>query len=407
MARSEALGIKRLEDITFVVNDIERSTRFYTGNLDFALTAESGNALEARSGERTRVFEADRCRVTVVQPLSPTSIAGRYLKRHPDGITTLVFEVADVAETFRVLESRGATIVDDIAWSTRGMGPAKDGEASTVGRLGWFDITTPFGEGRFRFLQRSDWTGPNPGLESRLRHPAEGLEPVTAPATTNRFGFEQYDHVTSNFLTLKPMVLWCKEVLGLEEYWDIEFHTDSDDKTATSGHGSGLKSIVLWDPHSGVKFANNEPKRPHFESSQIYGFVVDNLGEGFQHAAITTPDIIGTVRSLRERGVTFMPTPGSYYDLLPKRMLDLGVGVIDEDVEVLRGLQILVDGKGPGSYLLQIFLKEAAGLYGDDKAGPFFFEVIQRKGDKGFGGGNFRALFESIEHEQKKHRTAG
>jgi 4-hydroxyphenylpyruvate dioxygenase len=193
-------------------------------------------------------------------------------------------------------------------------------------------------------------------------------------------------------------------VLGLEEYWDIEFHTD--DKAGANDHGSGLKSIVLWDPHSGVKFANNEPKRPHFESSQIYGFVVDNLGEGFQHAAITTADIIGTVRGLRERAVTFMPTPGSYYDLLPQRMLNLGVGVIDEDVEVLRGLEILVDGKGPGSYLLQIFLKEAAGLYGDEKAGPFFFEIIQRKGDRGFGGGNFRALFESIEYEQKQRQTA-
>jgi 4-hydroxyphenylpyruvate dioxygenase len=382
MARSEALGIKRLEDILFVVNDIERSTRFYTERLDFALSARSTPETEARTGERTRVFEADRCRVTVIQPLTATSPAGRYLKRHPDGITTLVFEVADVVETFRVLESRGATIVDDIAWT-------RSGDA----RLGWFDITTAFGEGRFRFLERSGWQGPNPGLEA-----------VPPPARTNRFGFHMYDHVTSNFLTLKPMVLWCKEVLGLEEYWDIEFHTD--DTAAKEGdHGSGLKSIVLWDPHSGVKFANNEPKRPHFESSQIYTFVVDNLGEGFQHAAITTPDIIATVRGLRERGVAFMPTPGSYYDLLPKRMATLGVGQLEEDVEVLRDLQILVDGKGPGSYLLQIFLKEAAGLYHDEKAGPFFFEIIQRKGDKGFGGGNFRALFESIELEQKKRAS--
>ncbi len=382
MARSEALGIKRLEDIVFVVNDLERSTRFYTGSLDFALTAQSSAALEAKSGERTRVFEAAGCRVSVVQPLTPTSIAGRYLKRHPDGITTLVFEVADVAATFGVLESRGATMVDDIAWSER------DG-----GSLGWFDITTPFGEGRFRFLERRGWTGPNPGLDA-----------VALAAESNRFGFEQYDHVTSNFLTLKPMLLWCKEVLGLEEYWDIEFHTD--DKAGGTDHGSGLKSVVLWDPHSGVKFANNEPKRPHFESSQIYGFVVDNLGEGFQHAAITTPDILTTVRDLRARGVSFMPTPGSYYDYLPTRMLNLGVGTLDEDVDVLRELQVLVDGKGPGSYLLQIFLKEAAGLYGDDKAGPFFFEIIQRKGDKGFGGGNFRALFESIEFAQKNARPS-
>ncbi len=377
MARSEALGIERLEDIVFVVNDIERSTRFYLDKLDFALTAESTPEHEAKTGERTRVFEAAHCKVSVVMPLTTTSIAGRYLKRHPDGITTLVFAVRDLAETLRVLEARGATLVDEITWHER------DGQ-----RLGHFEITTPFGEGRFRFVERQGWQGPNPGLVAR---------PV--PASTNRFGFHHYDHVTSNFLTLKPMVLWCKDVLGLEEYWDIEFHTD--DVAAHGDHGSGLKSIVLWDPHSGVKFANNEPKRPHFESSQIYTFVVDNLGAGFQHAAITTPDIIATVRGLRARDVAFMPTPGSYYDMLPARMQALGVGVIDEDIEVLRELQILVDGKGPGTYLLQIFLKEAAGLYGDDKAGPFFFEIIQRKGDKGFGGGNFRALFESIELEQK------
>ena len=97
-----------------------------------------------------------------------------------------------------------------------------------------------------------------------------------------------------------------------------------------------------------------------------------------------------------------MPTPGSYYDLLPSRLAELGIGRLEEDIAELRDLEILVDGKGKNLYLLQIFLKEAAGLYGDRKAGPFFFEIIQRKGDKGFGGGNFRALFESIEHEQKK-----
>lgn len=388
MARSEALGIQRLEDILFVVNDIERSTRFYVDKLDFALTARSTPDNEAATGERTRVFEAGEVRVTVVQPLTPTSIAGRYLKRHPDGITTLVFEVADVAATFAVLEQRGATIVDEVTWV----------DGADGARIGWFDITTPFGEGRFRFLERgrgpSRWAGPNPGFEA-----------VAVGGPTNRYGFEVYDHVTSNFLTLKPMVLWCKEVLGLEEYWEIEFHTEEARQVA-SDHGSGLKSVVLWDPHSGVKFANNEPKRPFFESSQIYTFVVDNLGEGFQHAAITTKNIIGTVESLRGAGVSFMPTPASYYELLPSRLEALGVGAIDEDIAVLQGLEILVDGKGPGTYLLQIFLKEAAGLYGDDKAGPFFFEVIQRKGDKGFGGGNFRALFDSIELEQKKRSAA-
>jgi 4-hydroxyphenylpyruvate dioxygenase len=106
------------------------------------------------------------------------------------------------------------------------------------------------------------------------------------------------------------------------------------------------------------------------------------------------------VRGLRERGVEFMPTPSTYYELLPERLEREGVKHIDEDVRELQELGILVDGQARGAYLLQIFLKDSAGLYGSPDAGPFFFELIQRKGDQGFGAGNFRALFESIEREQ-------
>ena len=113
-------------------------------------------------------------------------------------------------------------------------------------------------------------------------------------------------------------------------------------------------------------------------------------------------DILGAVRGLRSGGVHFMPTPGSYYDMLPARIASSGIGQIDEDIETLRGLQVLIDGDHHHAYMLQIFLKESAGLYGDRDAGPFFYEIIQRKGDRGFGAGNFRALFESIEREQRK-----
>jgi 4-hydroxyphenylpyruvate dioxygenase len=95
-------------------------------------------------------------------------------------------------------------------------------------------------------------------------------------------------------------------------------------------------------------------------------------------------------------------TPGSYYDMLPERIEKTGIKKIDEDQKILRELEILVDGDHDHAYMLQIFLKEAAGLYGDPKAGPFFYEIIQRKGDRGFGAGNFRALFESIEREQRQ-----
>jgi 4-hydroxyphenylpyruvate dioxygenase len=104
---------------------------------------------------------------------------------------------------------------------------------------------------------------------------------------------------------------------------------------------------------------------------------------------------------MRARGVQFMPTPGTYYDMLPNRLAKLGIERLDEDVSTLKDLEILVDGEKRGEYLLQIFLKDAAGLYGSKDAGPFFYEIIQRKGSHGFGAGNFRALFESIERQQK------
>jgi 4-hydroxyphenylpyruvate dioxygenase len=105
---------------------------------------------------------------------------------------------------------------------------------------------------------------------------------------------------------------------------------------------------------------------------------------------------------MRERGVEFMHTPDTYYEALRERLRSRGVGDIDESVETLRSRGILVDGAQPGQYMLQIFLKDSQALYGDPVAGPFFYELIQRKGDLGFGEGNFRALFESIERDQKR-----
>jgi 4-hydroxyphenylpyruvate dioxygenase len=158
----------------------------------------------------------------------------------------------------------------------------------------------------------------------------------------------------------------------------------------------------MWDPTSGVKFANNEPSRPFFKQSQINIFNEELRGDGVQHVALTVRDILSAVRGLRGRQVNFMPTPPSYYDMLPERIEKSGIQAIDEDLAVLRELEVLIDGDHHHAYMLQIFLKEAAGLYGDVTAGPFFYEIIQRKGDRGFGAGNFRALFESIEREQRR-----
>jgi 4-hydroxyphenylpyruvate dioxygenase len=105
--------------------------------------------------------------------------------------------------------------------------------------------------------------------------------------------------------------------------------------------------------------------------------------------------------------VRFMPTPGTYYDMLPSRLEQTGVKEIDEKVDLLRELEVLVDGEGFRKYLLQIFLMDSAGLYQEREAGPFFYEIIQRKGSQGFGGGNFRALFESIERQHKAEGRIG
>jgi hypothetical protein len=161
--------------------------------------------------------------------------------------------------------------------------------------------------------------------------------------------------------------------------------------------GSGLKSTVMWDPYSGVKFANNEPWRPFFKASQINIFNEEHKGDGIQHVALTVRDILSAVRAMRERGVAFMPTPGTYYDAAARAHREARHREDRRGHRALRELQILVDGDKKSSYLLQIFLKEASGLYQSKDAGPFFYEIIQRKGDKGFGAGNFRALFESIE----------
>lgn len=383
MSKLESLGITRIEGIHYYVQDLDRSRAFYSGSLDFAETWRSSPELEAQGKQRSVAFSAGNITVVCSTPLGEGGRAWRFMQKHPAGVGTLIFEVADIDKTFALLEARGGTPIDDIATYTDGGGTLRQ-----------FSITTPFGDTTFRFRQRRGFTALYPG--------AVPVAPAADASGTvsggNRFGFADIDHVTSNFQTMKPMLLWLEQVMGFEQLWKVDFHTsDVDPNRAT---GSGLKSIVMYDPHSNVKFANNEPTRPFFKNSQINIFNEELRGDGVQHVALTVGDIVSSVRGLRERKINFMPTPGSYYDMLPARIEQSGIKQIDEDIAILRDLGILVDGDAKSAYMLQIFLREASGLYKDAKAGPFFYEIIQRKGDRGFGAGNFRALFESIEREQ-------
>jgi 4-hydroxyphenylpyruvate dioxygenase len=333
MAKREPLGIVKMEALHYYVHDLPRTRRFFVDKLDFVELGQSNPKMDREGRQHAAAFQAGDAVFVIHQPQGEGGRAWRYLRKHPEGVGTLVFQVENIDHAFRLLDERGGTFITDVQRFR------DDG-----GTLAMFSITTPFGDTTFRFTERKGYRSLFPGMI-----PAAGA----GPASGNRFGFQHIDHVTSNFQTMKPALLWMEHVLGLEPLWEIAFHTnDVAGARGAPAHGSGLKSVVMWDPRSGVKFANNEPFRPFFKESQINIFAEDNRGDGVQHSALAVRDIVGAVRDLRAREVEFMATPDTYYDVLPARLQTIGVGAIDEEIETLRRLQILVDGEKPRQYLL-------------------------------------------------------
>jgi len=371
----ENLGIVGWDAYEFVVSDFERSRRFYTEMMKVPEVAALDERHAAASGENAVLFAAGKARVVCATPRERGCRAERWLRRHPDGVAVLSLRVRDIQHARRTLAERGATMCGDIV------------EQADAGGKPWrsFEIATPLGDVRWRFVEREAGALP-PGF---VRHHPEAEE--------NPYAFQVIDHVTSNFLTIKPYVDWLRDVLGFEEYWRVHFHTAD---LRSGGGGSGLASIVMWDKSSGIKLANNEPAAPNYESSQIYTFVEANHGPGVQHVAFHVPSIVPAVDGLRRSGLEFLDTPATYYDMLPERLARQKVTNFREDIDTLRRLGVLVDGDND-RYLLQIFMVEGGLMYDDASAGPFFYEVIQRRGAQGFGEGNFRALFEAIERNQE------
>jgi len=379
-SKGSGLGIVGYDSYEFVVADAERSRKFYTEMLDVPAVAKLDERVAAERGEDAALFTVGKAQCVCVTPRERGSAADRWLKRHPDGVRTVGLRVRDIDHTRRVLGERDASFCTDTV-----------DQVDQEGRpYRSFEIATPLGEVRFRFTERS----------------AEGLPPgftaVDPGAPANANGFQIIDHITSNFLTLEPHVTWLRDVMGFEEYWRVHFHTA--DINPGSG-GSGLVSKVMWDAESGIKLANNEPVTPNYESSQIYAFVEANNGPGVQHVAFHVPVIGPAVENLRRSGIEFLDTPATYYDMMPERLSNQRVTNFSENIDELKRLGILVDGDDD-RYLLQIFMVEGGLLYDDSGAGPFFYEVIQRKGARGFGEGNFRALFESIERDQLQREAA-
>jgi 4-hydroxyphenylpyruvate dioxygenase len=372
-----AVPILRLLGFEYFVRDLERICDCYGRQLGFSEAGRRRLDHERDTGQRSRLFRAGDTFITCSAPLNDDSRAGRYLSRHPDGIGALLFEVADAREALTALEREGATPTSGVRTF------ADDGGASAA-----FSITTPLGDVQFDFIERRGSPRSLLGVELYDIQRAPPDEP----------GFGRIDHVTANFRTMKPALLWLEHVMGWRPFWGVEFHTSSHEHETLAG--SGLRSQVMWDPATGIKLACNEPLRPSFEKSQISLFCDDNRGDGIQHVALAVHDILHTVRGLRARGVVPMPAPALYHQRLPEHLRRLGIEGIDEELGTLEELGILVDGSGRDAYMLQVFLEEAARTFGDREAGPFFFELIERKGDTGFGAGNFRALFDSVAGQQ-------
>lgn len=375
-----SVGLTGLVGLRRYVHSLEESRRFYVDILDFRPVGATRDEVAGALGERSEAFRAGDCTVVCTEPLRPQSRAGSYLRRHPEGIGAVILAVADPRAALEILERRGATPTGDpVSYEVAGRPRGTS-----------FAIATPMPDVELELVDaRVPWV--------------RDVTPGRKPEGGNRFRFGGFDHLTANHQTMAPTVLWFQHVLGWERFWDIEFHTAECGEDG----GSGLRSVVMRDPESGVKFANNEPLRPCFGASQVALFCADQRGAGIQHAALEVPDIVRTVRALRRAGVRFAEAPPKYYDELPARVQAPGGASSRASIEALRSVGVLADGQIPGRHLLQIFMEDAARFAGDRGCSPFFFELIQREGAEGFGEGNFHALFEGVARSQRSRAEVG
>jgi 4-hydroxyphenylpyruvate dioxygenase len=347
-----------IDHVELYVGNALQSAFFYTRALGFREVAYAG--LETGVRDRTsHVLDQGRIRLVLTGALRPDHEIGRHVARHGDGVKVIALSVPDVEHAYREATARGAEGVRE-PWE----------EADEHGTVRLATIAT-YGETLHTFVDRSAYSGPfRPGYAARAR-PSEGA------------GLLAIDHIVGN-VELGDMERWVKyyeDVFGMTEM--IHF---SDE--AISTEYSALMSKVVTSGDGRIKFPINEPAEGR-RKSQIDEYLEFYGGAGAQHIAVATRDIVRTVETLRARGIEFLQTPETYYEEVPER-----IGEIEEKLEDLARLGILVDRDDEG-YLLQIFTKPI----GDRPT--MFLEVIERHGARGFGEGNFKALFEAIEREQE------
>lgn len=378
MTAPKNMGLSGYHSIQFFVRDLDAAVKWHKEKFDFGEIARSTKDWEDRNQMKGVVLKGPKGIGWIfTSPISEGSSAGKWLARHPEGCAFLNFRVEDIKTAATFLAERSAPFLYDIKNVD-----SKDGFWRETA------IATSIGEVGFRFIEEKNFAQFAPGFEWVAN--AQSVK-------ESKFQFEEIDHVTINGRSMHGITEFCKSVMGFEQYWAVDFHTAHSKPEL--GTGSGLESIVVWDPYSQIKFATNQPMQPYFNNSQIEIYVEDNNGPGIQHLALSVKEIIPTVRALREYGCSLLETFDKYYQQLPKRIEENKIGKIKEPMEEIQKLGILVDGRD-NKYLLQIFMKEMCEQLGNKKAGPFFYEIIQREGEKSFGDGNFKALFDSIETNQ-------
>jgi 4-hydroxyphenylpyruvate dioxygenase len=358
-AAHDTFPINGTDYIEFYVGNAKQSAHFYRGAFGFRLVAYRG----PETGTRDRasyLLEQNKIRFLLTTPLAPDSEIGAHVQRHGDGVRDIAFWVDDARDAFAKAVERGA-IVQQEPRALR----------DEYGEVIIASIRT-YGDTIHSLVERRNYRG--------LFLP--GFVPAESPYRPSDTGLQYVDHCVGN-VELGRMNEWVgfySRVLGF-------FNLLSFDDKDISTEYSALMSKVMSNGNGRIKFPINEPAAGK-KKSQIDEYLEFYRGPGVQHIALATNNIIDTVSSLQDRGVEFLSVPTAYYDTLLDR-----VGKIDEDLAPLRSLGILVDRDDEG-YLLQIFSKPV-----QDRP-TLFYEIIQRKGAKSFGKGNFKALFEAIEREQ-------
>lgn len=313
-------------------------------------------------GIRSVLLAQGRVRILLTEPMGDFAQSGeecfRFLREQDEGICVLAVDVSDAREAFSEAIKRGAK-------------PAMQPKVyeSASGRVVRSEIFTP-GLVRYAFIERKNGPVSQPALFD------EGLV-ASRLESPSPFGITRIDHLTNN-VGIGEMKKW------VDFYKTVFQFTVTRHFNITTGR-TGLISDVVQSPDNKIIVPINEATEPQ---SQVQEFVNRLKGPGVQHLAFLTTDIISCLKQLRQSGMKFLNVPSTYYEVVPTR-----VPGVTEDLKVLEDLGILLDGEG-GGYLLQIFSEEILG--------PFFFEFIQRKGNNGFGEGNFKALFEAIERDQVK-----